>query len=417
MEILFTSVQDYDLETDVNKLRSRPELDRPEVELGEYEAVCPELSHNFQELDSESKEEKKSEDRTENLPSSLCRFIPSSNFVRDPNCRWRIQSATEAGSDPGEKVFKVPLQSSTKKEKCSRCLINEKREIVEAVQNANSYEEDPTKSHIFFLYPLPKEAAWYKKIFDPECEALIDPTSGVRLKTSEIMANLLEEHQGIIPFHSPHFCIARAKCTKSIPAYGDLAFPDFWGHQPPPYSKPMLEHQYGVQRNKVLDDIHLLIPPGDLIGRTVFDLDEPRFEYDLIMNADLNTNQHHQWFYFGVCGMKLAVPYCFNIINCEKLNSQFNDVAGGVARGRCYYTLTFSIKFPDKDDFCYLACHYPYTYSAMMFHLDILEQSRNPKKIYWRQQVLCQTLGGNPCPLLTITAMPESKESDDLEQF
>lgn len=49
-----------------------------------------------------------------------------------------------------------------------------------------------------------------------------------------------------------------------------------------------------------------------------------RFEYDLIMNADVNSSQHHQWFYFEVRDMKSAVPYRFNIINCEKLNSQFN---------------------------------------------------------------------------------------------
>jgi len=49
-----------------------------------------------------------------------------------------------------------------------------------------------------------------------------------------------------------------------------------------------------------------------------------RFEYDLIMNADVNSNQHHQWFYFEVRDMKLSVPYRFNIINCEKFNSQFN---------------------------------------------------------------------------------------------
>uniref|UniRef100_A0A8V0Z743 tubulin-glutamate carboxypeptidase n=1 Tax=Gallus gallus TaxID=9031 RepID=A0A8V0Z743_CHICK len=474
--------EDYDLETDVNKLRSRPGLDRPEEELGQYEAMCPELSLNFQELDSESEEEKKSEDRTENLPSTSSHFIPSGNSVKDPNCRWRTQSGTEAGSDPGEKDFKVPLQSSAKKEKCSRSLIGEKREIVETVQNANSYEEDPAKSDTFSPCPLPKEAAWYKKIFNPQCEASIDPTSGVRSETSEIMTKLLEEHQGNIPFHSPHFYIARAKGTKSIPAYRDLAFPDFWGHQPPPSCKPMLERQYGVQRDKVLDDVRRLIQPGDLIGRTVFDIDEPshsspgapdcltffskfesgnlrkaiqvrEFEYDLIMNADVNTNQHHQWFYFEVRGMKLAVPYRFNIINCEKLNSQFNygmqlvmysvkealqgrplwlraghnisyyknhyrcSAAAGGARGKCYYTLTFSIEFPHEDDVCYLAYHYPYTYSAMMSHLDVLEQSRNPKKVYWRQQVLCQTLGGNPCPLLTITAMPESRKSDDLEQF
>lgn len=42
------------------------------------------------------------------------------------------------------------------------------------------------------------------------------------------------------------------------------------------------------------------------------------------MNADVNSSQHHQWFYFEVCDMRSAVPYRFNIINCEKFNSQFN---------------------------------------------------------------------------------------------
>ncbi|NXL91953.1 CBPC4 carboxypeptidase, partial [Alectura lathami] len=475
--------EDYDLETDVDKLRSRPVLDRPEEELGQYEAMCPELSHNFQELDAESEEEKSLEDRTENLLSNPSHFIPSGNSVKHPNYRWKIRSAAEAGPDPGEKDFQVPLQSWTKKEKRSWGPISEKGDVVEAVQHADSCEEDPDKSHVFSLHPLPNEAAWYKKLFNPECEASTDPSTGERLETSEIMADLLEEHQGNIPFHSPHLYTARAKSIMSVPAYKDLAFPDFWGHQPPPGGKPMLERQHGVQRDKVLDDVRRLIQPGDVIGRTVFDLDEPshsnprapgcltffskfesgnlrkaiqvrEFEYDLIMNADVNSNQHHQWFYFEVRDMKLAVPYRFNIINCEKLNSQFNygmqlvmysvkealqgrprwlraghDIcyyknhyrcsaaAGGGTRGKCYYTLTFSIKFPHKDDVCYLAYHYPYTYSAMMSHLDILEQNRNPRKVYWRQQTLCQTLGGNPCPLLTITAMPESKRGDDLEQF
>lgn len=49
-----------------------------------------------------------------------------------------------------------------------------------------------------------------------------------------------------------------------------------------------------------------------------------RFEYDLLINADIGSSQHQQWFYFGVSGMRAAVPYRFNIINCEKPNSQFN---------------------------------------------------------------------------------------------
>lgn len=47
-------------------------------------------------------------------------------------------------------------------------------------------------------------------------------------------------------------------------------------------------------------------------------------EYDLLINADVNSTQHQQWFYFKVSGMRDAVPYRVNIINCEKANSQFN---------------------------------------------------------------------------------------------
>nr|XP_009679874.1 PREDICTED: cytosolic carboxypeptidase 4 [Struthio camelus australis] len=478
-----TKEEDDDLETDVNKLRSRPVLDRPEEELKQYEAMCPELSHNFQELQSESEEEKSSEDNTENLPSTASYFIQSATSAKHQNTQSN-QNVTEMGPDPGEKDSKAPPQSWTKKKKCRRAQVTERQDVEETIQDADSLEEeDLTRSHVLTVCPLPKEAAWYKKMFNNECEASINPSPGRRLETSDILKNLLKKHQENMPFHSPFFYIGRAECVKSIPDYKFLAFPDFWGHQPPPYGKPMLERKYGVQRDKVLDDVRRLIQPDDVIGRTVFDLDEPNysspgapgcltffskfesgnlrkaiqvreFEYDLILNADVNSNQHHQWFYFEVRDMKLTVPYRFNIINCEKFNSQFNygmqlvmysvkealqgrpqwlrvgyDIsyyknhyrsyaatAGGIRR-KSYYTLAFSITFPHKDDICYLAYHYPYTYSAMMSHLDILEQSRNPRKVYWRQQTLCQTLGGNPCPLLTITAMPESKKRDDLEQF
>lgn len=49
-----------------------------------------------------------------------------------------------------------------------------------------------------------------------------------------------------------------------------------------------------------------------------------RFEYDLILNSDINSNHHHQWFYFEVSGMRVGTTYRFNIVNCEKSNSQFN---------------------------------------------------------------------------------------------
>lgn len=49
-----------------------------------------------------------------------------------------------------------------------------------------------------------------------------------------------------------------------------------------------------------------------------------RNEYDLILNSDINSNHYHQWFYFEVSGMRPSIAYRFNIINCEKSNSQFN---------------------------------------------------------------------------------------------
>lgn len=50
----------------------------------------------------------------------------------------------------------------------------------------------------------------------------------------------------------------------------------------------------------------------------------PRHEYDLVLNSDINSNHYHQWFYFEVSNMRVGIPYRFNIINCEKSNSQFN---------------------------------------------------------------------------------------------
>lgn len=47
-------------------------------------------------------------------------------------------------------------------------------------------------------------------------------------------------------------------------------------------------------------------------------------EYDLILNADVNSRHHHQWFYFEVSNMQAGTPYVFNIINNEKPNSEFN---------------------------------------------------------------------------------------------
>ena len=51
------------------------------------------------------------------------------------------------------------------------------------------------------------------------------------------------------------------------------------------------------------------------------------FEYDLVLNSDIGSSRHHQWFYFEVQNMVADFPYRFNIINCEKSCSSFTQGA------------------------------------------------------------------------------------------
>ena len=44
------------------------------------------------------------------------------------------------------------------------------------------------------------------------------------------------------------------------------------------------------------------------------------------------------------------------------------QTTGGV-RGKSYYTATFSVTFRHRNDVCYLAYHYPYTYSMMQVNI------------------------------------------------
>ncbi|XP_036954901.1 cytosolic carboxypeptidase 1 isoform X1 [Acanthopagrus latus] len=287
----------------------------------------------------------------------------------------------------------------------------------------------------------------------------------------------------LLPLHDPDLYVEMVKGTRSVPEYAEVAYPDYFGHVAPTFKEPLLERVYGVQRSKIYQDIERLIHPNDILDKAVYDLDIPscpviedngeslkfnsqfesgnlrkavqvrKYEYDLVLNSDVNSNHYHQWFYFEVSGMRVGTVYRFNIINCEKSNSQFNygmqvlmysvqeaisgrprwvrtgadicyyknhfarsSIAAGGQKGKSYYTMTFSTTFSHKDDVCYFAYHYPYTYSTLKMHLAKLEALRTPQ-IYLRQDNLCETLGGNDCPLLTITAMPESNSNDHICQF
>ena len=47
-------------------------------------------------------------------------------------------------------------------------------------------------------------------------------------------------------------------------------------------------------------------------------------EYDLLMQNDINTQGHTQWFYFKVTNTRAGLPVKFNILNYNKADSMFN---------------------------------------------------------------------------------------------
>ena len=133
--------------------------------------------------------------------------------------------------------------------------------------------------------------------------------------------------------------------------------------------------------------------------------------------------------------MEINTSYTFNIVNCEKANSQFNFgmkpilfsvieaqlgrsgwVRTGVdicyyrncyqrpGKGKNYLTTSFTMTFPHSYDVCYIAYHFPYTYSQLMVNIWKWMKSVETASIYFRAENLCDSLNGNENPLMTITA-------------
>lgn len=51
-----------------------------------------------------------------------------------------------------------------------------------------------------------------------------------------------------IQLHDPELYIETVKNTRSVPEYSEVAYPDYFGHIPPPFKEPILDRPYGVQR-------------------------------------------------------------------------------------------------------------------------------------------------------------------------
>ncbi|XP_034173471.2 cytosolic carboxypeptidase 1 isoform X4 [Osmia lignaria lignaria] len=279
------------------------------------------------------------------------------------------------------------------------------------------------------------------------------------------------------------YCLVASR-VKSVIGFVKVAYPDLVGGDGLGKDEPLNSKDRKVCRSKLLTCVERGLHGGTMLEEVVYDLDdvtsigeqnsddrhlcnwddtrigkrcsntnqlqfESRFEsgnlrkaiqiglreYNLILTPDVNSGSRHQWFYFEVSNMEANAPYTFNIINCEKANSQFNFgmkpilfsvteaqlgrpgwVRTGAeicyyrncyqrpAKGKNYLTTSFTVAFPHSYDVCYLAYHFPYTYSQLMTNIWKWTK-RVPANTYFRAETLCETLNGNENPLLTITSL------------
>lgn len=163
-------------------------------------------------------------------------------------------------------------------------------------------------------------------------------------------------------------------------------------------------------------------------------------EYNLTLQTDLYTTRHTQWFFFRVGNTRKGVTYTFNLVNLMKSDSLYNygmqpvmysesaaqsgkgwrrrgfnikyyrnDTMIAGQHGRYHYSLTFSCRFEEDHDTVYIAHCYPYTYTMLQNYLTSLSQDESRSQ-YVRQRVLCRTLAGNVCDLLTVTKFGVSQD-------
>ncbi|KAI6649617.1 hypothetical protein LOD99_6621 [Oopsacas minuta] len=164
--------------------------------------------------------------------------------------------------------------------------------------------------------------------------------------------------------------------------------------------------------------------------------------YDVILRPD--TTRHVQWFLFKVTNMDSSTNYTFKFVNFEKNSSQFSsgmqplifsrksNRESGIGWFRIgsllyygdsdytklttdtnttgkLYSLTFNLNFPFDNDECYIAYHFPYTYTNLQHDISNWVNT-SISNMYLKIDTLCYTYTGIPCPLVTITDFGKNVE-------
>ena len=191
-------------------------------------------------------------------------------------------------------------------------------------------------------------------------------------------------------------------------------------------------------------------------------------EYDLTLQKDVYTNGNIQWYYFsatspkntaGGCSVKYPLKVRFQITNFQKSDALYNygmkpavlsmhreslgwqrggtdicyfkngltavrstyasssasdeadkKAAAPKKKLRQFFSLVFTYTFEHAGETVFFAHSFPYTYSDLQSYLLSLQMDERISQ-FCRRKLLCNTLAGNRCDVLTITA--RSKELDD----
>ena len=171
-------------------------------------------------------------------------------------------------------------------------------------------------------------------------------------------------------------------------------------------------------------------------------------EYELSLDYDTNTKGFTQWFYFSVTSSRADFRVRFSIVNLMKYESLYNSGLKPVVKvgnGQWqragsnvayyqnniprvnpnndpkipthFYSLTFSYVFTQAEERVYFAHCYPYTYTDLTRYLDTLQREERYKDRL-RVDVMCKTLAGNDCFLVTVTeeiaSFPQWKEEESV---
>ncbi|OMJ82159.1 hypothetical protein SteCoe_17237 [Stentor coeruleus] len=158
-------------------------------------------------------------------------------------------------------------------------------------------------------------------------------------------------------------------------------------------------------------------------------------EYNLLLQSDINSKGHTQWFFFSVENTKADQEIKFNLLNFAKSDSLYNEgmkvlvysmkatekknmgwtregynlkyYPNGIGKDtstslKSFYSLTFTYKFVYSKDRVFFAYSLPFLYSTLQILLDSYESDKTRSQ-YFHRKTLCKSIGGNNCDYLTIT--------------